>query len=90
MNRTGRQKSLGLLALMLVLGLIVGSAVGEAIGLVLPDGVVKEFFLRSVTAALGPATVDLVAFSFTLGFSLNVHLMAVLGVVLATYLFRWY
>ena len=66
------------------------AAVGEAIGLVLPDGVVKDFFLRSVEASIGPATVDLVAFSFTLGFSLNVNLMAVLGVVLATYLFRWY
>jgi hypothetical protein len=86
----GRQKSIGLLAVLLILGMIVGSAVGEAIGLVLPDGVVKEFFLRSVSASVGPATVDLVAFSFTLGFSLNVNLMAVLGVVFATYLFRWY
>ncbi len=85
-----RQKSLVTLVFMVILGAIVGTAVGEAIGLILPDGVVKEFFLRSVTASIGPTTVDLVVFTFTLGFSINVNLMAVLGVVFATYLFRWY
>jgi hypothetical protein len=87
---TGRQKNPRVLVIMLVLGMIVGTAIGEAVGLVLPEGVVKEFFLRSVSASIGPATVDLVAFSFTLGFAVKVNLMAVLGVVLATYLFRWY
>lgn len=85
-----RHKSFGFLLFMIILGMIVGTAIGEAIGLMLPDGVVKSFFLRCVTTSLGPATVDLVAFTFTLGFSLNVNLMAVLGVVLAIYLFRWY
>ena len=85
-----KHKSFGFLLFMIILGMIVGTAIGEAIGLVLPDGVVKNFFLRSVTTSLGPATVDLVAFTFTLGFSLNINLMAVLGVVLAIYLFRWY
>ena len=85
-----RQKSVKMLIVMLVLGLLVGTAVGEAIALVLPDGVVKDFFLKSVEASVGPATVDLVAFAFTLGFSLKVNIMAVLGVVFATFLFRWY
>ena len=85
-----RQKSIGMLVFMVILGAIVGTAVGEAIGLILPDGVVKEFFLRSVATSVGPATVDLVAFTFTIGFSVKVNLMAVLGVVFATYLFRWY
>ena len=85
-----RQKSLPMLIFMVILGAIVGTAVGEAIGLILPDGVVKEFFLRSVETAVGPATFDLVALTFTIGFSIKVNLMAVLGVVFATYLFRWY
>ena len=85
-----RHKSFGFLLFMIILGMIVGTAIGEAIGLMLPDGVVKSFFLRSVTPSFSPTTVDLVAFTFTLGFSLNVNLMAVLGIVLAIYLFRWY
>jgi hypothetical protein len=52
--------------------------------------VVKEFFLRSVVASFGPGTVNLVAFTITLGFSLKVNVMAVLGMILAAYLFRWY
>jgi len=85
-----RHKSFGFLLFLVILGMIVGTAIGEAIGLVLPNGVVKDFFLRSVEASLGPATVNLVAFTFTLGFSLKVNLMAVLGVVVSIYLFRWY
>jgi hypothetical protein len=75
---------------MLVLGILIGTAVGEGIALLLPDGVVKDFFLRAVTASVGPATVNLVAFSFTIGFSLKLNIMAVLGVIFATYLYRWY
>lgn len=85
-----RQKGIGMLIVLLILGMIIGSALGEAIGLVLPDGVVKDFFLRSVEAGVGPTTVSLVAFTFTIGFSIKINLMAVLGVVFATYLFRWY
>jgi hypothetical protein len=85
-----RHKSFWFLLFMVVLGMVLGTAVGEAIGLILPDGVVKNFFLRSVTASIGPATLNLVAFTFTLGFSLKVNLMGVLGVVVSSYLFRWY
>ena len=85
-----RQKSLGMLVFMVILGAIVGTAIGEAIGLILPEGVVKEFFLRSVATSVGPTTVNLVALTFTIGFSIKVNLMSVLGVVLSTYLFRWY
>ena len=85
-----RHKSFGFLVFMIILGMIVGSAVGEGIGAILPGGVVKDFFLRSVTPSLDAFTVDLVVFTFTIGFSLNVNLMAVLGVVFAVYLFRWY
>lgn len=85
-----RQKSVKVLVVMVVLGMILGTAVGEGIGHLLPPGVVKDFFLNSVSTSVGPATIDVVAFAFTLGFSLKVNVMAVLGVVFATYLFRWY
>jgi len=85
-----RQKSIGVLVVMVILGMILGTAVGEGIGHLLPDGVVKDFFLSAVKTGLGPTTIDLVAFTFTLGFSLKINVMAVLGVVFATYLFRWY
>jgi hypothetical protein len=85
-----RQKSIGILVLALILGAIIGSALGEALARVLPSGVVRDFLLRSVTASIGPTTLDLVVFTLTLGFSIDVNVMAVVGIVLATYLFRWY
>ncbi len=88
--RPTRHKSFGFLLFMIVLGMIVGSAIGEAIGHILPGGVVKNFFLASADPSVGPVTVNLVAFTFTLGFSLKIHLIAVLGVVATVYLFRWY
>jgi hypothetical protein len=85
-----RQKRIRILIVMVIFGVLIGAAVGEAIALLLPEGVVKEFFLRSVVASVGPGTLNLVAFSVTLGFSVKVNLMAVLGMVLAAYIFRWY
>ncbi|MDP6529848.1 MAG: DUF4321 domain-containing protein [Gemmatimonadota bacterium] len=87
---TVRHRSPGILVFGIILGLLIGAIVGEAIGLILPDGVVKEFFLLSVGTSVGPATVNLVALSFTVGFTVKINLMAVLGVVFATYLLRWY
>jgi hypothetical protein len=85
-----RQKRIGILIVMVVFGMILGTALGEAIAVLLPEGVVKEFFLRSVVASIGPGTLNLVAFSITFGMSFKVNVMAVLGMILAAYLFRWY
>ena len=85
-----RGTGLGKLVVVLVLGLLIGGAVGELFALLLPEGVVKEFFVRAVTARLGPAEIDLHAFALTLGVAVNVNVMSVLGVVLAVYLLRWF
>ncbi|GJM44778.1 MAG: hypothetical protein DHS20C21_16200 [Gemmatimonadota bacterium] len=85
-----RQKDFRVLIFLVMLGMVVGSAVGEAIGLVLPAGVVKDFFLKSVTWGFGPTPLNLVAFTLTIGFAFDVNMMAVLGIVFAAYLFRWY
>jgi hypothetical protein len=50
----------------------------------------KAFFLESVAWGFGPTPLNLVAFTFTIGFSFDVNVMAVLGIVFAAYLFRWY
>jgi pimeloyl-ACP methyl ester carboxylesterase len=86
----GRGSGLGKLIVVLVLGLFIGGAVGEALALILPNGVVKTFFVKPVPYSLGPGTLDLHAFAVTMGLSINVNVMSVLGVVLAIYLLRWF
>lgn len=86
-----RQKfSVGWFVFAVILGALIGSALGEAIGVVLPGGVVKEFFLRSASFGFGPATLNLALFTLTFGFTFKLNVIGVIGIFLATYIFRWY
>ncbi|HET6348947.1 MAG TPA: DUF4321 domain-containing protein [Candidatus Krumholzibacteria bacterium] len=76
-----RRRSLALVALLLFLGIVVGTVLGEAVGLILPEGkVVRDVFVNTLEYHVGPVHVDLIVFSFTLGFSLRVNLMSVIGI----------
>jgi hypothetical protein len=77
--------------LIIFLGIIVGTVVGEVIGILLPEGkTIRDVFVNSTSLHVGPVHVDLVVFSFTLGFSLKVNLMSVIGVFVVTLLLRWF
>ncbi len=89
--KSSRKKSLGFILLVLVLGILVGSALGEIIGMILPDGVVKQFFLSSVSGGISPATtLNAVLFTFTIGFTIKLNVIGVLGILITAYLLRWY
>ena len=86
-----RRRPIALIALILFLGIVVGTVVGEVIGLVLPEGkVIRDVFVGATDFHVGPVHIDLVVFSFTLGFSLRVNLMSVVGVFVVSLLLRWY
>ena len=85
-----RKKSLGLLVFILFLGAIIGSALGELMALLLPSGVVKQFFLRSATIGFNPATINLGVLEFTLGFKFILNVIGIIGIAFAAYLLRWY
>ena len=88
--KSTRKKSLGFIVLVLVLGAFIGSALGEVIGLILPDGVVNDFFTRAVIGGLGPTTLNLLIITFTIGFTFKLNLIGVVGIFIAAYLVRWY
>ncbi|RMD95668.1 MAG: DUF4321 domain-containing protein [Calditrichaeota bacterium] len=69
---------------------MLGTLLGELLGLILPEGVVKQFFLLSWDLSVGPAKLDAILFSLTLGFSLKVNVVGVIGVATAIYILRWY
>jgi len=86
-----RRRPLAVVALILFLGIIVGTVMGEVIGIILPEGkVIRDVFVSSTDFHVGPVHLDLVVFSFTLGFSLRVSLMSVVGVFVVSLLLRWY
>ncbi len=86
-----RRRPLAVVALILFLGIVVGTMLGELIGILLPEGkIIRDVFVNSTDLHVGPLHVDLVVFSFTLGFSLRINLMSAIGVVLVSLLLRWY
>ncbi len=84
-----RKKRIGWMILIVVFGALLGSAMGEVLGYILPQGVVREFFLRAAQFSLGPVVLNLVVFSITLGFSVKLNIIGVIGFVLAAYFLRW-
>ncbi len=84
-----RKKSIGWILVIILLGALIGTALGEVLALILPQGVVKDFFLRSAEFGVGPATLNLVILTFTLGFSVKMNVISVIGIGIAAYLLRW-
>lgn len=84
-----RKKRFGFIVLILLLGGLVGAALGQVLGLILPEGVVKDFFLRSVTFGFSPTTLNLVILTLTLGFTFKINIIGVIGIILLAYLLRW-
>jgi Domain of unknown function (DUF4321) len=87
---SSRRRPLAIVVLTLFLGMVVGTVLGEAVGLVLPEGkLIRDVFVNATDLHVGPVHVDLVVFSFTLGFSLRVNLMSVVG-IFAVFVFLRY
>jgi len=68
---------------------MIGTVLGEVIGIIVPAGVVQDFFLKSVRASIGPATLDIILFTLTLGFSFKLNITGVIGILIAAYALRW-
>lgn len=84
-----KKKSFWFILLVIFVGAIIGSAFGEFLAFVLPDGVVKQALIKSAIASIGPGTLDIVVFSITIGFSITVNFVGVIGILIAAYILRW-
>jgi hypothetical protein len=84
-----KKKSIGYWIVVLFIGAMIGSALGEVLAYILPSGVVKQFFLKSATASVGPGTLNIIILTLTLGFSIKLNVMGVIGIFIAAYILRW-
>lgn len=75
---------------ILLLGAMVGSLFGELLKMAIPDGVVKEVFLRSIDIMIGPGVIDLIMFSITLGFTLKLNLIGIICIAIVYYFLRYW
>ena len=85
-----RRLKFGVLIFIIFLGLLIGSAFGELIGFILPDGVVKNFFLVSINVGIKPTEIDLNIIKFTFGFMFKLNVVGIIGIAIASYILKWY
>ncbi len=76
--------------LALLFGAAIGTALGELIALIIPTGVVQQFFLRSAIVGFEPFTINTGVFTFTFGFTFKLNSIGIIGIALAAYMLRWY
>jgi len=85
------RKSLGTVAMTLLLGVLIGAICSELIGLFLDKGsVAEQLFVRFVSFGPEVTKIDLVVLEVTLGFKLHFNLMSLVGVFVASQILRWY
>lgn len=91
-------RSLTLVLITLLIGAMGGTLVGELLGWILPAGVVKDFFLTSVTFDLGGLVgqesgviiLDLIMFTLKFGLSLKINFTSIIGLAGAYYFLRYF
>lgn len=85
-----KRGNLAIVTLFVVVGMLIGSTFGEILAFVLPDGVVKQFFLKSFIYVFPPATLPLVILSITLGFTVKLNIISIMGAILGLVLLKRY
>lgn len=74
---------------VIALGFLLGALLTKISILFLPEGPFREFFTTTVSASVGPFSLDLLVVAFTLGpIVLNVNLFSVAGVLAVAYIAR--
>ena len=84
-----RRRPLGSYVIIVLLGAVIGSVLGQLLGLILPEGVVKEFFIRSATLInMQPTIIGPDWLNVTFGLCFKINVSGVLGIFIAAYIWR--
>ena len=93
-----KKRSWGYITLGLVFGALIGSLIGQLLGWILPEGVVKDFFLLGVSFDLaglvgnesGVVVIDLIIIKFKFGVSIAFNFTSLIGLATAYYFLRFF
>ena len=92
------KRDIGMVVIILLFGTLFGTLLGELLGWILPDSVVKEFFLKSVEFNIGGlagsetsvVTIDLIMLIVQFGLSLTFNFTSIIGFASAYYFLRYF
>ena len=84
-----RRRGIVRLAWTLVLGLFLGGLLTKLAEMFLPDSATRDFLTTSVTSALGPLSVNLVAVAFTIGpLTVTLNVLTLVGIAIVALIAR--
>ena len=84
-----RRRGIIRLTWTLVLGLFLGGLFTKLVELFLPDSATRDFLITSVSASLGPLSVDLVAVAFTIGpLTVTLNVLTLVGIAIVALIAR--
>lgn len=91
-NRRGSgrvRKSPWILLIFLLIGGLLGGILGEVLHVMAPQGTIQSIFSTYFTPGINPPlTIDLVLVKLTLGFSVKVNILSILGMFIGVYLYK--
>jgi len=93
-----KNRDISLIIIGLFSGAMIGGVIGNLLAWLLPDGVVKDFFLTSLTFDiaglinnnLGVIIIDLSIVVLKFGLSVNFNFTSIIGLATAYYILRYF
>ena len=78
---------------VILLGGIIGTAFSMFVGFVIPEGVVRDFFILSKSFGFGQNPnnwVNLGPLRFKLGFFFDISILSIVGIFISWYILRYF
>ena len=88
-----QKKNLVFILLVLFMGCILGAAFSMFVSSIIPDGVVKDFFILSQSFGFGQNANNwliLGPFRFKIGLFFDVSILSILGIFISWYILRYF
>ncbi len=84
------EKRIGVLVIALLVGLLFGNVVGEILGILIPENsVVVKVLVNALEYEQTPIKLNLIILTLTLGFSLKINLISLVGIAAAWYYVKY-
>tara|TARA_Y100000588_G_C13711247_1_gene693037 strand:- start:70 stop:348 length:279 start_codon:yes stop_codon:yes gene_type:complete len=86
------KRSIFVILMILLFGCIIGTALSQLFSFILPDGVVKQFFLETSSIGWGDNSgwIDFNIIRFKSGFYIDISVLSLIGMMISWYFLRFF